>query len=133
MVLDNEALQALADVGAAKHRAMVALLKAAVVDSRRSRQRPRLLTSTVVRLEAGLSRRSPQNTGLGLFRVQDVALDGERVERALTLPSAREVTPADAAVAEVAASLAGKVTVLTSDPVDLRRLLAGTEVLVLQV
>lgn len=133
VVLDNEALQAVADLRSPKHTRTLAYLKAAALDARRRKQHTRVFTPTVVRLEAGLSRHSPGNVGLGLFRVRDVPLDSDRVEQALALPSAQRVSPADAAVAELASSLPGDVVVLTSDGADLEMLLRDSDVLVIRV
>lgn len=125
-VLDNEAVQALADVQHPKHRPMVARVAAAV---HRQRSGVTLVVPTAVRVEAGVS-----SSGLlRRLRVVDVVLDRDRADRAAALVREEQATAVDATVAEAAMTSAGLVTVYTSDVRDLSRLLADAGVAVRRV
>jgi hypothetical protein len=133
VVLDDEAVQALADPRHRKHRAVLAVVAAANGRARR-RARPvaELATSPVVRVEAGVARDTPAAAGLNRLRIVDVPLDGARADRAVSIRRAVPLASVvDAAVAELAVDRAGTgatTTILTSDRADLTALLlhAGT-------
>lgn len=127
-VLDNEALQALADVRHPRHRRVVALLEAAARGNSRAPASRRVVTPTAVRVEARVAR-TASAAGLGRLRVVDVALDSGRAARAAALSAAAVGTAVDAIVAEAALSAAATgstTTVFTSDLTDLPRLLAAS-------
>lgn len=125
LVLDNEAVQVLADPGHGKHRAVLRFIEAAATRNRRRGGAVALLAPTVVRVEAGLDRRAAPTVSLARLRVDDVALDTPRANRAAALRHAGG-SSVDACVVEVAASVtAGIVTVLTADFSDIPRLLAA--------
>ena len=126
VVLDNEAVEALADVHHSKHTALLAVLE--VTNERRTRtQTPRVVVPTTVRVEAGWDRTAPSSATINrISRAVDHALDGAAANRCVQLrrqvPTASVV---DATVAEAAESAAGQpVTIVTSDADDLRRLAA---------
>ena len=127
LVLDNEAVQALADVGHRKHRAVQAFVVARATRSRRRSSRPALLVPTVVRVEALLDRRAPSTSSLWRMQVRDVALDTSAADQAVALRSAAGGSATDACVAAAAAAAPGPVTVLTSDLTDLPALLRAAE------
>ncbi len=115
IVLDNEALQALADVHHGKHRAVLAFLEATSTRNRRRVASVTVRVPTVVRVEAGVDRRAPSTASLARLRIADVPLDSTRADRAVELRRiAGSVT--DACVAQVAREAAGGVTVLTDLP-----------------
>lgn len=123
MVLDNEALQALADLRHPKHRVMLEKIAAVKYESARGAS-VRVVTPTAVRVEALVSRQTAGTAALGRFNVQDIALDSTRADRCVALAAAATATAVDATVAEVAESEARtrQVSVYTSDVGDLHRL-----------
>ena len=130
LILDNEALEAVASPAHAKHRAVMAMANAVRTRNRRTPGSAQIATTTAVRVEAALDRRSPGSAELGRLRIHDVALDGTRADLAAQLHRLGG-SVVDATVAELALSLAdNRVTVLTSDLTDLPTLLSGTRVTV---
>lgn len=125
LVLDNEALQALADLRHPKHRVMLEKIAAVKYESARGAS-VRVVTPTAVRVEALVSRQSTGTASLGRFHVQDIALDATRADRCIALAGAASATAVDATVAETAESEARtrRVSVCTSDVEDLARLTA---------
>lgn len=126
-VLDNEPIQALADPHHPKHRAVVRVLEA--VAQRRSRRAfaAAVVVSTVVRLEAGVTRQAPTAATLGRLRVRDEPLTTERADRAVTLGAMAGGAPADVATAQLAEEFAvgALVTVYTADLTDMPRLVSA--------
>jgi hypothetical protein len=128
LVLDNEAVQALADVTHRKHRRALAFIEVVTQRSGRRRQPMSVVVPVAVRIEAGWDRRSPSAAALNrISRARDVFLDGSRADRAAELRSAAGVSVVDATVAQAAEDSSGPVAILTSDPADLRRLAALLE------
>jgi len=127
-VLDNEALQALADRHHPKHRGMLEKIAAVTYESRRGVS-VRVVTPTAVRVEALVSRQAAGTATLGRFQVQDVPLDGARADRCVTLAAAATATVVDTTVAEAAESQAGtrRVSIYTADVADLTRLVGHVE------
>lgn len=122
LVLDNEAVQALADQAHRKHRRLLAYVDAAATRNEMRAGTVRILTPVAARVEAGVARSS--SALLGRYRVADQPLDGARADRAVLLRRAGG-SVVDACVAEAAVTVAaGEVTVLTSDLTDLPRLVA---------
>lgn len=128
LVLDNEALQALADPRHPKHRIMLEKIAAVKYESLRGSS-VRVVTPTAVRVEALISRQTPGAAAPGRFNVQDIALDSTRTDRCVTLAAAAAATAVDATVAEAAESEARtrRVSVYTSDVADLTRLVAHVD------
>lgn len=128
LVLDNEALQALADPRHSKHRVMLEKIAAVKYESGRGAS-VRVVTPTAVRVEALVSRRTAGTASLGRFNVQDIALDSTRTDRCVTLAAAASATAVDATVAEAAEGEARTrlVSVYTSDVGDLTRLVAQVD------
>lgn len=124
LVLDNEALQALADPRHPKHRVMLEKIAAVKYESERGAS-VRVVTPTAVRVEALVSRQTAVTAALGRFNVQDIALDSTRADRCVALAAAATATAVDATVAAAAESEAHtrQVTVYTSDVGDLTRLI----------
>lgn len=128
-MLDNEAAQALADVGHPKHRIMTATLEAVAGRNRRQPSSARCVVPTAVRVEALLHKGGPDAVGLVRFRVADVELTSSRADRSAALRSEAGGSVVDAVVMQVAEELADrdvKVTVYTADLTDLPRLAAAT-------
>lgn len=121
VVLDNEAVQALARPDHDKHRAVVAHL-AGVVTRRRRGARVVAVVPTAVRVEAGWDRADPRAAAINRFRAVDVPLDTDTANSAARILASTGVSVADAHLGAAArTSTASEVVVLTSDPRDVVR------------
>ena len=120
IVLDNEAVQALATVSHAKHRTVVAHLQGAT-DRRRRGRVVNTVVPTAVRVEAGWDRSRPDAAALNRFRVRDQQLDTVASDVAASIVASGVVASvADAHVGATVRGLAADdVVVLTSDPRDM--------------
>ena len=124
VVIDNEAVTALADPANPKHTDALAYLD--VTNERRSRaERVRVVVPVAVRIEAGWDRRRP--TAANLNRIcgagdhpLDTAATDRASELALLEPAASVVDVTVAQAAEAAGP--DPVTIVTSDRDDLERL-----------
>lgn len=137
-ILDNEALQAVTGPGHSKHRSLIALVTAASHRNARRAGQIRLLTTTAVRVEAGISRRRPSAALLGSLRIRDVVLDSQRADSCAELSRSARATAVDATVAQAALAERGTrttVSIYTADTGDLHRLVdaGGGGVLVRRV
>lgn len=121
VVLDNEAVQALRDPAHRKHRQAVSY--AQVVTSRKRRAAPiEVLVPAAVRVEAGWDRTSPEWAFPNRLRIADAPLDAAHASTAAAIRSRTAVSVADAhAGAVIQSSSADQITVVTSDPGDMRR------------
>jgi hypothetical protein len=136
VVLDNEAVQALARVTHPKHRRVLSFIE----EINQRNQRRRLQTSVVVpaavRVEAGWDRTARDASLLNrLVRARDLPLDGPAADRSVQLRRAAAVSVVDATVGQAAEATGSPTVILTSDTADMGRLadlLAG-EVRVVQV
>jgi hypothetical protein len=133
VILDNEAVQALADPAHRKHRAIVAHLAGGV--TRRRRGRPTdIVVPTAVRVEAGWDRSQAGASALNRFPVRDRALDGAAANAAATIASRTGTSVADAHVGATARAVTtGDVVVLSSDPADMRAVCGPTPVHVVRI
>jgi hypothetical protein len=136
LVLDNEAVQALADVNHHKHRRALAFIEAA--NQRTGRRRPRVsvVVPVAVRVEAGWDRRAPPSAAVNhISRARDAVVDGPAADRASELRGQTGVSVVDATVAQAAEVSPGPAAILTSDSSDMRRLaaLVAGDVRVLQL
>jgi predicted nucleic acid-binding protein len=124
VVLDNEAVQALQDSAHPKHRQVVS--QAQVVASRKRRAAAiEIVVPTAVRVEAGWDRTSPAWAFPNRLRIADIPLDAANASTAAAIRSRTRVSVADAHLgAVIQAAPAGQITVVTSDPGDMR-LVAG--------
>lgn len=134
IVLDNEAIQALASTSHPKHRVVVAHLEG--VTSRRRRGRVgETIAATSVRVEAGWDRSQPGASALNRFRVVDRVLDGPAADVAASIVAAGVTTSvADAHVgATVRATTADEIVVLSSDPRDMAKVCDPTSVTIVAI
>jgi predicted nucleic acid-binding protein len=124
VVLDNEAVQALADPTHRKHRQVVSHVQ--VVASRKRRAAAiEVVVPTSVRVETGWDRTSPAWAFPNHLRIADIPLDTAYANTAAAIHSRTGVSVADAHLGAVIQSApAGQITVVTSDPGDMR-LVAG--------
>lgn len=136
VVLDNEAVQALARVTHPKHRRVLSFIE----EINQRNQRRRLWTSVVVpaavRVEAGWDRTARDASLLNrLARARDLPLDGPAADRSVQLRRAAAVSVVDATVGQAAEAAGSPTVILTSDIADMARLanLVAGEVRVVQV
>jgi predicted nucleic acid-binding protein len=120
VVLDNEAVQALADTAHPKHRAAVGHVQLTARRKRRAIQTS-LAVPTAIRVEAGWDRTDPARAFLNHLGIGDVHLDTAQANLAAAIRRNPKISVADAHVgAVVQASPATEIVVLTSDPDDIR-------------
>jgi hypothetical protein len=125
VLLDNEAVQALQDPAHPKHRRVVAQ---AQVVAQRKRQASTIETvvPTAVRVEAGWDRSAPAWAFPNRLRIADMPLDSIHANTAAVIRNRTGVSVADAHLgAVIQSTTADRITVVTSDPEDMR-LVAGT-------
>lgn len=122
VVLDNEAVQALRDPAHAKHRRVVSYVQ--VVASRKKRAEAiGIVVPTAVRVEAGWDRTSPAWAFPNRLRAADSVLDTGSGNMAAAVRARTDVSVADAHIGAVLrAGTDVRLTVITSDPGDMRRL-----------
>ncbi len=93
-----------------------------------------LLAPTAVRVEAGWDRTSPQWAFLNRLRIIDVPLDGAHANVAASIREQARVSVADAHIgAAVQSAPSADITVVTSDPEDIRRVTGSREVTVVSI
>jgi predicted nucleic acid-binding protein len=124
VILDNEAIRALADAAHRKHRHVVS--HAQVVASRKRRGVAiEVAVPTAVRVEAGWDRTSPGWAFPNRLRIADIPLNAGQANVAAKIRERTAVSVADAHIGAVIASAsADLITVVSSDPGDMR-LVAG--------
>jgi predicted nucleic acid-binding protein len=126
ILLDNEAVQALADPADRKHHRALGYAQVAV--SRKARGSPvTVAVPTAVRVEAGWDRTAPAWAFVNRLRIADIPLDGQHANAAAAVRSRTGVSVADAHLGAAFAN-AARVTVLTSDPRDMRIVAEGKHV-----
>jgi hypothetical protein len=121
VVLDNEAVQALASPHHPKHQRVLGFVE---LVERRKRHAASIavLAPTAVRVEAGWDRSSPQWAFINRLRIADVLLDAVCANMAASIGERVPVSVADAHIgATVRSAPDAQITVITSDPEDIRR------------
>ena len=120
MLLDNEAVQALGDPAHPKHRRVLSHVQV-IVDRKRRAIPVTLAVPTSVRVEAGWDRAAGAWSLVNRLRIIDVPLDTGHANVAATIRSSAGVSIADAHLgAAIRSARSEGVTVLTSDPRDVR-------------
>jgi hypothetical protein len=122
IVLDNEAVQALADPAHPEHRRALAFVDVAQQRSRGKGGPVALLVPVAVRIESGWDRADARAALINRLQIGDVELRGDRVDRAVRLVSEANVSVVDATVGEAALAVGGPVAIVTSDVGDMERL-----------
>lgn len=118
IVLDNEAVQALADPRHPKHRTVVAHLAGGATRRRRGRN-VEVIVPTTVRVEAGWDRSAPSAAAINRFPIGDHPLDSPAADVAAAINRASSTGVADAHLGATVRALGpAETVVLTSDPVD---------------
>jgi predicted nucleic acid-binding protein len=133
VVLDNEAVQALASPRHRKHQRVLGYVE---VVERRKRDAAAifLLAPTAVRVEAGWDRSSPRWAFLNRLRIVDVLLDAVCANRAAAIREQAQVSVPDAHIgATVQLAPDADITVVTSDPEDISRVSGGRQVTVVAI
>lgn len=133
IILDNEAVQALRTPAHPKHNRVLSHVQ--VVASRKMRAMPvSLAVPTGVRVEAGWDRTAPNWAFLNHLRIADIALDGPRANSAATILNRAKVSVADAHIgAAVEGSPDTGITVITSDPHDIRQVAGDRAVVIVTI
>jgi predicted nucleic acid-binding protein len=133
VVLDNEAVQALASPIHPKHRRVLAHMEA-VERRKRHAASTSLVVPTAVRVEAGWDRASPQWAFLNRLRIMDVPLDATHANAAAAIHELAQVSVADAHLgATVQSAPNADITVVTSDPTDIRKVAGDHPVTVVAI
>ena len=133
VVLDNEAVQALASPRHPKHRKALGYVEV-VQRRKRNAATISLVTPTSVRVEAGWDRTSPVWAFLNRLRIIDVLLDAGSANTAAAIRERVQVSVADAHIgATVQSAPDADITVVTSDPEDIRRVTEGRSVTVVAI
>jgi len=125
LILDCEAVQAIASETHPHHRRTIAHLQ--IVADRKSKSKNiNAVVPTAVRVEADLDRTAPRASFFNSLRIRDLVLDERTANIAASLHARHHVSVPDAHVgaAIAACAHADDITVVTSDPGDMR-LVAG--------
>jgi predicted nucleic acid-binding protein len=128
VLLDNEAVQALRNPAHRKHRRVLDEVR--ITGERKARARiVRVVVPAAVRVEAGWDRTAPAWAFINRFPIADIPLDTSHTDAAAGIARRTGVTVADAHLgAVIQATEADHITVLTSDPGDMRRVAEGRQV-----
>ena len=125
VLFDNEAVQALGNTSHPKHRRVLSHTQVAVARKRRAVEIT-LGVPTAIRVEAGWDRTRAEWAFLNRLRISDLPLDSTQANSAAAIRVQADVSVADAHLGAVLASTGSDlITVLTSDPGDVRSV-AGT-------
>ena len=128
VVLDNEAVQALANHLHPKQRSVTAHLEGSTMRRRRGRN-VETVVPTAVRVEAVWDRSQPSSAALNRFRARDHDLDRPAADVAAAIAAATGTSVADAHVGAVVRSLTTpEIVVLTSDPTGMAAVCAPAPV-----
>jgi predicted nucleic acid-binding protein len=133
VVLDNEAIQALASPRHPKHQRVLAHVEA-VERRKRHADAISLVVPAAVRVEAGWDRTSPQWAFLNRLRIMDVPLDTAHANAAAAIREQAQVSVADAHIgATVQFAPNAYITVVTSDPADIRKVVGDHPAIVVAI
>lgn len=133
VLLDNEAVQALADPVHPKHRRVVSHVQ--VVAQRKKRAVAiRLEVPTTVRVEARWNRTDASWAFVNRLRIADIPLDESRANTAAEIRQRTRVSVTDAHLgAAIQTASSDLITVLTSDPKDMRAVAGAMAVTIVVV
>lgn len=128
MLLDNEAVQALADTAHRKHRRV--LYEVLLANRRATRALSfDIAVPAAVRVEAGWDRTAAAWAFVNQLRIADIPLDARYTDAAASIRKRAQVSVADAHLgAAIQGAEADHVTVVTSDPRDIRLVAEGRRV-----
>jgi hypothetical protein len=133
VLLDNEAVQALGAPTHPKHLHVVSHVQ--VVANRKRRAMPiTVAVPTSIRVEAGWNRNSSSWAFLNRLRIADLLLDALYANAAASIRQAAQVPVADAHIgAVIQLASVDRISVITSDPVDMRRIAGDRNVTVVTI
>lgn len=133
ILLDSEAVNALAHRSHPKHAKVVS--QAQLIATRRTRRHEfNVAVPVSVRVEAGWDRAASEWTFANRFRIADIALDGAAVDAAARIRARTGASVTDAHLgAAIQLAAADHVTVITSDPGDMRAVASGTRIVVIPI
>lgn len=128
VLLDNEAVHALRDPAHRKHRRVLGEVR--IIAVRTARSLPvSVAVPAAVRVEAGWDRTAAAWAFVNQLRIADVPLDTSHADTAAGIAKRTGVSVADAHLgAAIQAADADQVTVITSDPGDMRKVAEGRQV-----
>ena len=130
LLLDNEAVQALRDPAHRKHRRVIGEVLIAGTRTVRA-ESLKVAVPAAVRVEAGWDRTAAAWAFVNRLGVADIPLDVGHADAAAGIAKRTGVSVADAHLgAAIQAAETGQVTVLTSDPGDMRRVAEGRQVII---
>lgn len=133
IVLDNEAVQALQVPSHPKHRRVVSQVQV-VADRKRRAVAMELVVPTAVRVEAAWDRTASEWAFPNRLRIADIPLDVAQANTAAAVRNQTRVSVADAHLgAVIRAAPADQITVVTSDPDDMRRVAGDRDVTVVAI
>jgi hypothetical protein len=128
ILLDNEAVQALGDPTHRKHRRVLDQLQTAGIRTVRG-SRVAVAVPTTVRVEAGWDRTSSAWAFVNGLPIADIPLGPKHADAAAGIRKRTRVSVADAHLGSaVQGAEAERVTVITSDPADMRKVAKGRRV-----
>jgi predicted nucleic acid-binding protein len=130
VLLDNEAVQALRDPAHRKHQRVLGEVEFTFKRAVRA-VRVRVAVPAAVRVEAGWDRTATAWAFINRFPITDIPLDVGHADVAAGIANRTGVSVADAHLgAAIKAADADHVTVLTSDPADMRKVAEGSRITV---
>lgn len=133
VILDNEAIQALRDPAHPKHRRVVSHIQVIAIRKRQA-SAIEMGVPTTVRVEAGWDRTSPAWAFPNRLRIADIPLDAAAANHAAAIRACSGVSVADAHLGTALRSAsADHVTVITSDPRDMRHVTRDAEVTIVAI
>ena len=128
VLLDNEAVQALRDPAHRKHQRVLGEVEFTFRRAVRA-VRVRVAVPAAVRVEAGWDRTAAAWAFINRFPITDIPLDASSADVAAGIANRTGVSVSDAHLgAAIKANEADHVTVLTSDPADMRTVSEGRRV-----
>ena len=128
VLLDDEAVQALRDPGHRKHRRVLDEVRIVAMRTAGAMS-VRIAVPTAVRVEAGWDRTAAAWAFVNRLGIVDVPLDVSQADAAAGIAKRTKVSVADAHLgAVIQAADVDQVTVLTSDPGDMRKVAEGRQV-----
>lgn len=131
IILDSEAVQALADPHHRKHERVARIIQAG--DARSRGRLADVIVPTSVRVESGWNRTDPAAAFANRLRASDHVLDRRTADVAASIRRHLGVSVADAHIGAVIRERRGPTRVITSDPGDIRLVAGDAPVIVIPI
>ncbi len=133
VLLDNEAIQALGDVDHPKHRRVLSHIQVVAQRKRRAVQ-VSVAVPTTVRVEAGWDRTAASWALANHLRIGDETLDAAQANTAAMIRKRIDISVADAHLgAAIRMTPSEPISVLTSDPSDIRAVAGNRSITVVAI